>query len=243
MKIAYDMEVWERLGAKLPITAPLKTHPSYLLTGSSGSGKSYALKYLMFNASNEARLWVCDFKDSEDFTFLKGLNGYYEGDNAEQGILHFHDAFTKVRKKEIITQEIRILVIDEYPSLLLYLSSIDKEEKTKRADRIKRCVAEMLMLGRGLGFGVWIVTQRADASLFDGGSRDNFMGIISLGRTSREQEQMLFAGEEIQKRIYKPGEGIVLLDGLPLMEIKFPMIKDVKKLEGKIIEGFKKSRG
>ena len=63
-------------------------------------------------------------------------------------------------------------MFDEYPAFISRLQMQDKQEKTKKAGEVLNMVSEILMLGRGIGFGVWIVTQRADASLFSGGSRE-----------------------------------------------------------------------
>lgn len=74
---------------------------------------------------------------------------------------------------------------------------------------------------------MWIVTQRADATLFANGARDNFMIVIGLGRMSKEQKNMLFSGEDIPDKAYSRGEGILLADGYSLQEIAFPRIRNV----------------
>ena len=54
---------------------------------------------------------------------------------------------------------------------------------------------------------------------------------LSLGRQNKEQLNMLFSGEEIpQNRIYQPGEGLLLADGFPLKEVKYPLV-DVVQLK------------
>ena len=105
-----------------------------------------------------------------------------------------------------------LLLYDEFPSSLNYFGGIDKRDKTKKATDISNAVAEILMLGRGINCGVWIVTQRADASLFANGSRDSFMVFLGLGRMSKEQKGMIFAGEEVPNRVYQRGEGCILAD-------------------------------
>jgi hypothetical protein len=120
-----------------------------------------------------------------------------------------------------------MLIFDEYPACYSYLSSIDKRDKTKKATEIANAIAEILMLGRGIRCGIWIVTQRADASLFANGSRDSFMIILAMGRMSREQKGMLFAGEEIPDKIFHRGEGCMLADGHPLYEVAIPRISNM----------------
>ena len=212
-----------------PILLKLETHPHALITGSSGSGKSYALMYLIGNLLQEnpdIELYVLDFKYSVDFEFLTGCEHYFKGDECYDGVMEYYDKFSKRRKKRD-TGKRMLLIYDEYPSSILYYGGNDKRDKTKKATEITNAIAEMLMLGRGIKVGVWIVTQRADASLFANGSRDSFMVILGMGRMSREQKGMIFAGEDIPDKVYHQGEGCLLADGYPLYEVKIPRIRDM----------------
>ena len=47
MKLGYDRDTWETDAIKEPIKYNQKTHPSVLISGSSGSGKSVMLNYVM----------------------------------------------------------------------------------------------------------------------------------------------------------------------------------------------------
>ena len=44
---------------------------------------------------------------------------------------------------------------------------------------------------------------------------------------SREQKGMVFTGEDIPDKIYRRGEGILLADGHPLLEVTFPRIQNI----------------
>ena len=114
----------------------------------------------------------------------------------------------------------------------------DKANKTKLANDILAAMSEILMLGRGvgIGFSCWCVCQRADSILFNNGSRDNFMIIIALARLSREAKAMYFSSEDIPDKVYKQGEGIILADGSPLREIKYPFITDINDWKQHILE-------
>ena len=125
------------------------------------------------------------------------------------------------------------LICDEFPAMILYLEGIDK----KRASEIKNQIAEILMLGRSWGYGIWITTQRPDANFFSNGARDNFMNVIALGRLSTESKRMLFAGEEIPSRpFYQKGEGLILMDGYALQELKVPQISSLSKMKNSILK-------
>ena len=82
------------------------------------------------------------------------------------------------------------------------------------------------MLGRGIGFGCWIVTQRADSTLFSNGARDNFMAVCALGSLSKEQKGMVFPGQEIPGRAFQAGEGMLLADGREITAVKYPLLED-----------------
>lgn len=229
MRYGYDMGVFTETGLKIPIELNLSEHCNLLLTGCSGSGKSYALLYLLgsvLKSNKEIEICFCDFKNSLDFEFLQDYPHYYAGNDCYNGIIQYYKSFCESREKRDFSQK-HLLICDEYPALVNYLQGQDKLNKTKQANEVLSAISELLCLGRGINFYTWIVTQRADNTLFANGSRDNFMVIIGLGRLSKEQKGMVFAGEEVPDTIYQKGEGVLLADGHPLLEVKFPKIKDV----------------
>lgn len=229
MNIGYNMGVFTETGLKIPIQLNLSEHCNLLLTGCSGSGKSYALMYLLGNvvkSEREITVYFCDFKNSLDFAFLEGYPHYYGGDNCYEGITEYYESFCHARQKRDFAKK-HLLICDEYPALINYLQGKDKANKTRLASDILSAISELLCLGRGIQFYTWIVTQRADNSLFANGARDNFMVVIGLGRLSKEQRGMLFSGEELPERIYQKGEGIILADGHALQEVKFPFIRNI----------------
>lgn len=236
---AYDRATAYDFQMKLPVESGIDSHPHALLTGSSGSGKSVALLFLLgkrLQADPDTCVYVCDFKNSSDFRFLAKSNYpyYFAGDDCVRGVKKFYERFNAARQSGETVRRF-LLVFDEYPAFISRLQMQDKQEKTKKAGEVLNMVSEILMLGRGIGFGVWIVTQRADASLFSGGSRDNFMVLLALGRLSREQKGMLFSGEELPDRVYQPGEGVILLDGREVEEVKIPWITDVPGWKRQIV--------
>lgn len=229
MRYGYDMGIFTETGLKIPIQLDLSDHCNLLLTGCSGSGKSYALLYLLgsvLKSNEDIEIFFCDFKNSYDFSFLEDYPHYYSGDNCYDGITEYYRVFCSARQQREFTKK-HLLICDEYPSLVNYLQGKDKANKTKYASEVLSAISELLCLGRGIQFYTWIVTQRADNSLFANGARDNFMVVIGLGRLSKEQKGMLFSGEELPERIYKKGEGILLADGYPLREVKFPFIRNI----------------
>ncbi len=231
MIIGYDYRMWYEYSLKLPITLDLNTYKHLIISGSTNSGKSYGLKYMMYGLSKEScDIWYCDFKN--EVSYLKGKTHFFTGLNTIHAIEQFYSLFLDIKSKKVIASKNQILIMDEYPAFLLYLESQDK----KQACAIKQKVAEILMMGRSLNMGIWIVVQRPDAIFFSNGTREQFMTSITLGRISPEVGKMLYSGEAIPDRIYQVGEGIVLMDGMPLREIKIPKINNIPLMEKIILQ-------
>lgn len=233
MKIGYDYTIWTSYQLKQELTIELRSHPSLLLTGSSGTGKSYALKYLLSNLlSSQVELSFCNFKRSEDFHFLSGYEKYYTYLDCTNGLQMLYDTFKKRQNSDTeFDGTYHILVFDEFPAFIL--SETMKDKKT--AEKYKMMISEILMLGRSYGFGIWLVMQRPDSAFLANGARDNFHTTISLGNLSKEAKSMLYSGEDLPDRVYKVGEGICWIDGTGIKEIKFPKIRDMSALERKIL--------
>ncbi|WP_164880434.1 FtsK/SpoIIIE domain-containing protein [Clostridium manihotivorum] len=241
MRWGFHMDLFTNYNLTIAIKHDISSHNHCLITGSSGSGKSYALLYLLgmlLKSEPTIKVYFCDFKNSNDFNFLKDYEHYYSGNKCYKGIMDYYKAFTEARVSGNSDTR-HILICDEYPAFINYLQMKDKQDKTKYATDILSAVSEILMLGRGIGFGIWIITQRADNSLFNNGARDNFMIIVALGRLSREQKSMLFSGEELPDKIYRQGEGILLADGYELKEVKYPKINNVSDWKRHILSVIK----
>ena len=227
----YSLPDYERYGIRYPLRRYFSSHGHALVTGPSGSGKSFALLWMLgklLQACPDIRLTFCDFKNSDEFRFLKSYKGYYAGDHCLQGFRDFYQEFTQARQ-EGESKVRHLLICDEYQAMVNYFQSKDKREKTKEASEILSIAAEVLMLGRGLQHFIWIVTQRCAAELFSQGTRDNFQVILAIGNQSREQKHILFSSDDLPpNRIYHPGEGLLLSDGYPVMETKFPLISDLE---------------
>lgn len=230
MTFGYELEAFSRYGLAIPVKLGLASHCHALITGSSGSGKSQALLFLigkLLQALPGISIYLCDFKNSEDFSFLEGYAHYYAGQDCYAGVMDYYQEFSQVRTDRALQGRTRhVLIFDEYPAFISYMQMKDKADKTKLANDILGAVAETLMLGRGIGFGCWIVTQRADSALFSNGARDNFMAVLAFGNLSKEQKGMVFPGQEMPERTFQAGEGTLLADGKEITAVKFPLIED-----------------
>ena len=86
MKVAYQKNVWDKYHEKLAVRIDPLKNPSFLISGSSGSGKSYAVKWMMRNllAEQKLDLYFCNYKDSCDFEFLKSYEKYIQAETVKK---------------------------------------------------------------------------------------------------------------------------------------------------------------
>lgn len=236
----YLREVWEEYKVALPVYLGIEDHMHALITGASGSGKSQAVLFLLgklLQAAPDTVIWFCDFKNSNDFSFLReaGYPYYFAGKASYDGVMGYCKTFSEAREHGESSKRF-LLICDEYPALINFFQMQDKMNKTHLANDLLGAVAEILMLGRGVNFGIWIVTQVASASLFSNGNRENFHIILGLGRLSKEQKSMLFSGEDIPNRVWSKGEGMLLADGYDIVDVKLPLVEDVEDWKSHILK-------
>ncbi len=227
MILGYRREDYYDFGIRNPVKVILaKKTPNILAAGKSGSGKSQTMQWYAWQVvwNKESLVYLADYKAGEEYEPFDGSPSYASGVEAVQIIEDFYDFFTEVRNRRIRLAQHYTLLVEEWFGLLTYLEGLDKKRKASLMAK----VAEILAVGRGLNFGIWLCVQRADASLFSGGSREQFQCVLSFGRCSREQFSMLgFAGEmeENPTGSYGAGQALALIDGqADVQEILVPWI-------------------
>ena len=219
-----------------PITAELTETGHLCCVGGTGSGKSVATLYFLYqllkNYSTE--LSVADFKKSEDYAGI--TEKFAEFEEVTELIEVFYAEFEKTPENN---PTVKILLIDEYAGYIIWLTQNDK----KKAEEIKGKISNILMLGRSRHCFVWCIQQRMSASLFPTGigAIDNFQICIGLGRLSVESRKSLFAGEHLEDTEFeeqylpKTGQGLILIDGQELKAIQIPYISDKGKLKALLV--------
>ncbi len=215
-----------------PIVADIEKTGHTCIVGGTGSGKSVATLYLLYNLlkNYSPKITICDFKKSGDY---KGItDDFAEFTNVTASIESYYEEYQKTPENNL---EIKILLIDEYAGYIIWLTQNDK----KKAEEIKQMISEILMLGRSRGCFVWCIQQRISAALFPTGigAIDNFQICIGLGRLSVDSRKSLFAGEHLENTSFegryhpKTGQGLVLIDGQELQPIQIPYIADKTRLK------------
>ena len=227
MILGYRMSDYQEYSLKVPVSITLaKQTSSILIAGKSGSGKSLSARWYLWQmlSSGESAVYISDYKAGEEYEMFEGLPAYASGSDAVQMILDFYDFFTEVRSRRIRLKKHYTLFIEEYFGLLTYAETQSKKLKTEIMSKI----GELLAVSRGSNFGIILCIQRADASNFSSGSREQFQAVLSFGRCSAEQFRMLGFSGELEGNptgSYKAGQALALVDGQEsVQEIIVPLI-------------------
>ena len=241
MLLGYDYDKWYGYGLKEPIYTDISVpnNSQAILSGMSGGGKSYCTSLLfarlfwekqLDNQHEQGIAYLADFKQDDQFSYLRGCPRYYPYDKSLEALDIVYDILHKRQSGEDTSRRPVTLIWDEYMANILALQAINK----KLADDTMRKVSEILMLGRSKAVRLWITCQRPDASAFPNGSRLNYGIIIIVGAPIRSIYEMLIPKEYIDligERKFGVGEGVVLLQGSQLKFIKVPMVRDMEKMQ------------
>lgn len=233
VRVGYDLLAWEKYGKRLPIAVPIQENPHWLICGSSGSGKSYFVLWLLRNLLREEIdnlvLYFCDFKNSDDFSFLRGYEHYYTGEDCARGLDEFYAEYQGVKSGETKDGKLRLVLFDEWAGFQVWMTQTDK----KRAERYKSIMLEVLLMGRSMRCGCFVVMQRNDAAYIQG--RENFFVTCVFGKLSPDMRKMLIPGEDIDQRpTYAPGEGLIRTDQFGVKFLKVPRLKSVQAVHDEI---------
>lgn len=227
MQIGYDKEYWDGYGEKRPIEIDIARgkNSHMLICGMSGAGKSYAEIWLFSEIARKCpngEFYFADFKQEDEFSFLRGTSNYYAYMNTLQALDVVYERMHMRQSGKDETRHSITLIFDEYCANMLAL------DKTK-AQKAMAKVSEILMLGRSLGIRLIATMQRPDASVFPNGARLNYGIVIVLGASVKSIYEMLIPSdllENMSELDFKTGEGLLLLNGSLLQQIKIPMLRD-----------------
>lgn len=200
-----------------------------VIFGSTGSGKSYALKIILGRIAKhtpDAELLVCDYKSGMDFNFLDGLENFYRFDKCLEGVEYALGLLGGRQHGQQKGRHFFCLVFDEWAS---FINSLDK----KKSEYAKQCLSTLLMLGRSFNVHVIVSQQRVDASYFNS-ARDNFSVALGMGPLSKESVEMMFSEyRDVIARNKPRGHGSLVL-GSQFKGIIVPAVRDMGRLEDTI---------
>lgn len=193
---------------------------NYLITGSTGSGKSTAINVFMsiyglnlpletLTSEKFYKMYILDYKQDKTFSKFRNTKNYFAYNDVTKG---FETIESEMQHRQEQDPETRdkypiIVIFDEY---VAWINSMDKKDM----ETYKKRFANMLFLARNLNIRIIVGIQRADASNFSVGSRDQFKNILGLGKLSKEAKEMLFADlKEEAQQINPTGFGYLFQDG------------------------------
>lgn len=195
-----------------------------LFVGQTGSGKTYALYSLilqMLNKNISYHIYFADPKNSSLAVLGEKISAENTADDIEN-IIELLETFNKemnYRKTEIkemlntkleatyadFNYEPHIFIFDEFAS---FQTTIQAMEKKKR-DKVMKLLSQVVLQGRQLGFFLWIVMQKSDASLLPTSLRENLPVKFVLGNAENQTYITTFGvGADIPIKDFNLGQGV-----------------------------------
>lgn len=224
MRVFFDLNAFKR-GYQKRIELDFERYAHMLICGGTGSGKTVASKLILAKIHRYmegAELYLCDYKNDFDFSFLRGNTRFYGGYDCEKGIREAHARFHARQHEGDEDRNHIFLFIDEYATFLNTFGK-SKVEKDRLAEILKM-IQDFMMLGRSLNCHLIISLQRPDAEYFAKGARDNFTLRLGLGKISREVKTMIFEDGKEDIVSLGRGKGYLDVDGKELQTVVVPHI-------------------
>lgn len=217
----------------------LRKNFSMLISGASGSGKSFFTYYYLTRFISQtvngkhAKIYVIDPKLSDiyklcEFSGLPVENYGTTNEDAFRIVRHYINEMNRrmeIYNKSDLFDSIGIdlglppllLVIEEYSSLVASMDSKAKKD-------FENMVAIVAQKARSLSMGVCIVMQQPRADSLSTNIREQLVNAIFLGGSpSRETNQMVFGITDVPKVQKGKGVGLYSIEREPPKEFHSPM--------------------
>lgn len=214
------------------LTVNYDTEPHMLITGLTGSGKSYLLELLIAEAKiktanpmySGGAVYVADPKYSDLATYAErvGVDKVAQSPAQIAGMLREATEAMNNRFKSLsgaigktaLDQGLApiFIIIDEYAALI---ASLNSAKDRKLADEISSYLTQLVMKGRQADVFVIIAMQRATADTLNSNLRYNLSTKIILGNSDATTVAMIFGAQGGIKlpKITQVGGGYVLTSG------------------------------
>ena len=212
-------------------------YPHFLISGSTGSGKSYFANELVIQAIIKGwQVVICDLKRS--YGLYKGFTDYsYEIDDILVKLKSV-EAEMNLRMKKLqpeldknpktlavdIGYKPMLVVIEEYISLQ---ASLDKKQK----EELERVVKNISVLARQSNIHMMIVLQSAGTENINSTTRSNLTKVLLGNAQSNILSATFGTGVDlpcVNTKLSK-GQGLIALDRITILRV--PMITDMENFK------------
>ena len=226
------------------IELDLRKNYSCLMSGRSGSGKSYMLYGMLAHFASKftyldgkevsARVYVIDPKESDLYKHMQfaGFDKKYYGSTLSEAFSIIKDVTKEMEYRKKIYAESKVfdstLIDMNYPPILVlideYSSLVNLMSSSKQRAEWDSLVGNLLRLSRQLSIGVWIVAQSADAKILgDSGVRAQLVNSIYMGMPTAQTAQMSFnCSINDLPLVTEKGDGLISIDGLEPRKFSAP---------------------
>lgn len=215
---------------------------SMLLSGTTGSGKTYAAYSIimqMLNWTIRPTIYFCDPKNSSLYVMGRKIAPEHTAGTVE-GIIELLKQFYEVmqqRKLELQPKlEMRldstykdwsmpayVFVLDETSAFMSAVTTMDKASR----DKVSKILRSITLEGRQIGCILMLLTQKADSTDIPTQIRDNLVFKCVLGNAPNTTYLTTFEkAADLPKRKFFPGEGLFSYQGITRepQPISFPTL-------------------
>ena len=207
------------------VTVSLNTYPHFLIGGSTGSGKTVLLKFMLMQClRNGYKVIIADFKGGVDY-----INVWHETCtficDKDTVIKNLIELLTILESRKKILRDAGCVNISEYNRLndlqldriifacdevaeLLDKTGADKASKELSA-KIESMIATIARQGRAFGIHLVLATQRPDANIISGQIKNNIDYRV-CGRADNVLAQIILDTADAASQVPKDEPGMFL---------------------------------
>ena len=202
---------------------------SLLLVGITGSGKSYALMGLIAQLRNwpiAPVIYYADPKGSDIAVLGGSLAPERTADDIDSIIELLRQFYAAMMERKAEMRDklngklgadfadfrlpAYIFLFDEFAA---FQASISRDKK--RRDEVEELLRNVILMGRQLGFFVWVAMQKSDSSDIPTAIRDNLPWKVCLGNAPATTLMTIFGrSADLPSRHWGKGQGLIYCDGI-----------------------------